>query len=79
MRNVFSHPPLIQRALSRYDAGREFGEQEKSVRISRGEGRAALACLELSKQNVFKPRKRFSQDEMETPNFETEMAKTKGK
>ena len=46
-----SHPPLIQCALSSYDVDREFGEQERSVRIARGESRAALASLVLSKQN----------------------------
>ena len=50
-RNVLSHSPLIQCALSSYDARREFGEQERTVRIARGESRAALASLVLSKQN----------------------------
>ena len=79
MRIVLSHPSLIQRASSRYDARREFGDQERSVRIAGGESRAALAFLMLSKQNVFEKGKRFSQDEMAGSNFETETVKHKGK
>ena len=80
MSSVLSHPSLIQCALSSYDARREFGEQERRVRIARGESRAALASLVLSKQNdVFEQGKRSSQDEMEGPNFETETVKSKGK
>ena len=45
MRNVLWHQPLILRALSSYDARREFREKERSVRIARGESRAALASL----------------------------------
>ena len=52
MRTVASHQPLIKRALSSYDACKKFGEQERSARIARGESRAALASLVLSKQNV---------------------------
>ena len=79
MRSVLLPPSLIQRALSRYDARREFGDQERSVRIAGGERRAALAFLMLSKQNVFEQGKRFSQDEMAGSNFETETVKHKGK
>ena len=69
MRSVLCHQPLIQRALSSYDARREFGEKERSVRIARGESRAALASLGFSKQNVSVQGKRFSQDEMQRPKF----------
>ena len=69
MKIVVSHQPLIQRALSNYDARREFVERERSLRVTWGERRAALASLVLSKQNdVFKQGKRFSRDEMEGPN-----------
>ena len=70
---------MIQCALSSYDARREVGEQETSVRIARGESRAALASLELSEQNMFEQGQRFSQDEMEGLHFETETAKSRGK
>ena len=69
MRTVLWHQPLIQRALSSYDARKEFGEKERSVRIARSESRSALASLVLSKQNLFEQVKRFSQDEMERPKF----------
>ena len=35
MRNVLWHQPMIQRALFSYDARREFGEKERSVRSAR--------------------------------------------
>ena len=34
---------MLQRALSNYDARRQFGEHEKSLRVARGEKSAALA------------------------------------
>ena len=69
MRNVLWHQPLIQRALSSYDARWEFGEKERSVRSARSESRVALASIVLSKQNVIEQGKRFSQDEMQRPKF----------
>ena len=80
MRNVLWHQPLIQRALSSYDARREFGEKERSVRIARSESRAALASIVLSRNKMWSNRgSDFHKTKCKDQNFETETIKCKGK